>query len=203
MAIADPLSRLSRQEHRVDNLDLLLLLEMLLSELPDDSRKLERFCVNAEKDTNVATRIVQRWRTLSNPISNTIGGTEGTDFLIAAPYADKLPLKVAEYIRQDVPFAILVPLSLLNEIDRVGKKEVDELIRSRRLRMKLIISSSLGQAWLINHPSCRMDTSTHSVFFTETPNDLDQLVIDAIDRLMNGRMTHEYETFATLTPREV
>ena len=129
----------------------------------------ERFCVNAEKDTNVATRIVQRWRTLSNPISNTIGGTEGTDFLIAAPYADKLPLKVAEYIRQDVPFAILVPLSLLNEIDRVGKKEVDELIRSRRLRMKLIISSSLGQAWLINHPSCRMDTSTHSVFFHRNP----------------------------------
>jgi transposase InsO family protein len=203
MAIADPLSRLSRQEHRVDNLDLPLLLEILLSELPDDIRKLERFCVNAEKDTNVATRIVQRWRTLSNPISNTIGGSEGTDFLIAAPYADKLPLKVAEYIRQDVPFAILVPLSLLNEIERVGKNEVDELIRSRRLRMKLVISSSLGQAWLINHPSCRMDTSTHSVFFTETPNDLDQLVIDAIDRLMTGGMTHEHDAFATLTPREM
>jgi hypothetical protein len=203
MAIADPLSRLSRQEHRVDNLDLPLRVEILLSELPDDIKKLERFCVNAEKDTNVATRIVQRWRTLSNPISNTIGGTEGTDFLIAAPYADKLPLKVAEYIRQDVPFAILVPLSLLNEIDRVGKKEVDELIRSRRLRMKLIISSSLGQAWLINHPSCRMDTSTHPVFFTETPNALNQLVIDAIDRLMTGGMTHEYDAFATLTPREM
>jgi hypothetical protein len=90
---------------------------MLLSELPDDIRKLERFCVNAEKDTNVATRIVQRWRTRSNPISNTIGDTEGIDFLIAAPYADKLPLKVAEYIRKDIPFAILVPLSLLNEIE--------------------------------------------------------------------------------------
>jgi hypothetical protein len=59
MTIADPLSRLSHQEHRVDNLDLPLLLEMLLSELPDDIRKLERFCVNAEKDTNVANRIVQ------------------------------------------------------------------------------------------------------------------------------------------------
>jgi hypothetical protein len=96
-------------------------------------------------------------------------------------------------------------LSLLNEIDRVGKKEVDELIRSRRLRMKLIISSSLGQAWLINHPSCRMDTSTHSVFFTETPNDLDQLVIDAIDRLMTGGagINHEHDAFATLTPREM
>jgi hypothetical protein len=108
---------------------------MLLSELPEEIRTLERFCVNAEKDTNVATRIVQRWRSLSNPISNTIGGTEGTDFLIAAPYADKLPLKVADYIRRDTPFAILIPLSLLNEIERVGKNEVDNHIREKRSRM--------------------------------------------------------------------
>ncbi len=125
--------------------------------------------MNAEKGTNVVTRIVQRWRTKSNPISNTIGGSERTDFLIAAPYADKLPLKVAEYIRQDVPFAILIPLSLLNEIDRIGKHQIDELVRDKRLRMKLIISTSLGQAWLVNHPSCRLDNSSHSVFFTEIP----------------------------------
>ncbi len=68
MVIADALSRLSRQEHTVGNLDLPLLLEILLSELPVDIRKLKHLCVNAEKDINVATRIVQRWRTLSNPI---------------------------------------------------------------------------------------------------------------------------------------
>jgi hypothetical protein len=169
MAIADPLSCLSRQEHRVDNLDLPLLLEILFTGLPEKIKNLEHFSVNAEKDTNVVTRIVQRWRTKSNPISNIIDGSERTDFLISAPYADKLPLKVAEYIRQDVPFAILVPLSLLNEIDRVGKDQVDELVRDRRSRMKLIISTSLGQAWLINHPSCRLDTSSHSVFFTDVP----------------------------------
>jgi hypothetical protein len=33
MTIADPISRLVRQEHRVENLDLPVLLEMLLSEL--------------------------------------------------------------------------------------------------------------------------------------------------------------------------
>ncbi len=91
MAIADPLSRLSRQEHRVDNLDLPLLLEMLLTELPEEVRKLEHFRMNAEKDTNVVTRIVQRC--LNNPISNTVGDSGGTDFLISAPYADKLPSK--------------------------------------------------------------------------------------------------------------
>jgi hypothetical protein len=106
------------------------------------------------------------------------------------------------YIADEIAFRV-GPLSLLNEIDRVGKKKVDELIRSRHLRMKLIISSSLGQAWLINHPSCRMDTSTHFVLFTETLNDLDQLVIDAIDRFMTGGMTHEHDAFANLTPREM
>ena len=86
-------------------------------------RKLKNFRVNAEKDTNVVTRIVQRWRALDNPISNAIGDSEGSEFLIAALYADKLSLKVAEYIREDVPFAALVPLSLLNEIDRTGKNQ--------------------------------------------------------------------------------
>jgi hypothetical protein len=103
---------------------------------------LEHFRVNAEKDTNVATRIVQRWRTRNNPISNTIGGSEGTEFLISAPYADKLPIKVAEYIKQNVPFAILIPISLLNEIDRIGKNEIDEAVRDKRSRMKLVIPAA-------------------------------------------------------------
>ncbi len=32
--------------------------------------------------------------------------------------------------------------------------------------MKLVISTSLGQAWLINHPECTLDNSFHAVFFT-------------------------------------
>jgi hypothetical protein len=92
------------------------------------------------------------------------------DILISAPYADKLPLKVAEYIRQDIPFAILVPLPLLNEIDRIGKTTIDSTVREKRQKMKLVISSSLGQAWLINHPKCRLDNAHHSVFFTQCSN---------------------------------
>ncbi len=92
MAIADPLSRLARQENQLDNLDLPLMLEMLLKELPSSVRNALSIRVNAEKDTIVATRIVQRWRKPSNPISNTIGSiSDKIDFLISAPYADKLP----------------------------------------------------------------------------------------------------------------
>jgi hypothetical protein len=232
-------STFRQADHRVDNLDLPLLLEILFTGLPDEIRSLERFSVNTEKDTNVVTRIVQRWRSKTNPISNTVGGLERMDFLIAVPYADKLPIKVTEYIRQDAPFAVLIPLSLLNEIDRVGEARIDEIVRDKRSRMKLIISTSLGQAWLINHPSCRLGISTHSVFFTETPeceelqlaynaifsswyaenltttqdaifsskvlpsNDLHQLVVSAIDRLMTGGMIQEHGAFADLTPREL
>ncbi len=104
MAIADPLSRLARQEHQLDNLDLLLMLEMLLKELPSSVRNALNVRVNAEKDTIVATRIVQRWRKPSNPISNTVGSiSDKIDFLISAPYA------------------VLLQLSLMNEIDRTDK----------------------------------------------------------------------------------
>ncbi len=104
---------------------------MLLEQLPDELRAAQHICVNAEKDSQVVTRIVQRWRTPTNPISNTIGPTnEKLDLLISAPYADKLPLKVAELIRQNIPFAVLVPLPLLNEIDRISKTEVDPISSS-------------------------------------------------------------------------
>ena len=134
MAIADPLSRLARQEHQLDNLDLPLMLGMLLKELPSSIRNALSIRVNAEKDTIVATRIVQRWRTPSNPISNTVGSTSGKfDLLISARYADKLPLKVVELIRKDIPFAVLLPLSLMNEIDRTGKISIDEAVQKKRL----------------------------------------------------------------------
>ncbi len=79
----------------------------------------------------------------------------------------------------------------LNEIDRVGKNDIDELIRSRRLRMKLIISTSLGQAWLlvISHPAATWIRRHRH--------------IDAVDRLMTGGMPHEHDAFASITPREM
>jgi hypothetical protein len=69
MSIADPLSRLARQEHRLDNLDLPVLLEMLFKELPASVKKAANLRVNAEKDTAVVTRLVQNWREPTNPIS--------------------------------------------------------------------------------------------------------------------------------------
>jgi hypothetical protein len=75
MTIANLLSRLARQEQRVDNFHLPVLLHMLLKELPTSIRKAKNIRVNAERDTPVVTRMVQRWREPTNPISNTIGQT--------------------------------------------------------------------------------------------------------------------------------
>jgi hypothetical protein len=52
MAIADPLSRLARQENQLDNLYLPLMLEILLKELQSTVRNALHIRVNAEKDTN-------------------------------------------------------------------------------------------------------------------------------------------------------
>ncbi len=60
----------------------------------------------------------------------------------------------------------MIPLPLLNEIERMGETEIDKAVQSKRLNMKLVISTSLGQAWLINHPECRLDNFSHAVFFT-------------------------------------
>ncbi len=73
----------------------LVLLEMLFRELPLSVKRAMNLRVNSKKDTAVIARLVQSWREPSNPISNTIVNTSSNvDFLISAPYADKLPKKV-------------------------------------------------------------------------------------------------------------
>ncbi len=54
----------------------------------------------------------------------------------------------------------------MNEIDRTGKTSIDESVLKKRLDMKLIIATSLGQGWLIIHPECKVANSPHAVFFT-------------------------------------
>ncbi len=48
-------------------------------------------------------------------------------------------------IRKSIPFPVLIPLPLLNEIDCTDKDSIDEEVRKKRLNMKLVVSTSLGQ----------------------------------------------------------
>ena len=85
----------------------------------------------------MSTRVSQRWRKPSNQINNTVDSvSDKIDFLISAPYADKLPPKVAELIRKEIPFAVLLPLSLLNEIKRTGKTSINKPVRKKTAKYK-------------------------------------------------------------------
>ena len=70
----------------------------------------------------MSTRVSQRWRKPSNQINNTVDSvSDKIDFLISAPYADKLPPKVAELIRKEIPFAVLLPFRYETKLKELVK----------------------------------------------------------------------------------
>ena len=42
-----------------------------------------------------------------------------------------MKLIIAELIRKEIPFAVLLPLSLLNEIKRTGKTSINKSVRKK------------------------------------------------------------------------
>jgi hypothetical protein len=102
-----------------------------------------------------------------------------------------------ELIRKDIPFAVILPLSLLDEIERTGKTSIDEVVRQKRLDMKLVIVNSLGQGWLI-----KWTESTEGANITpktlSDENDIDVLCLRAVDALMKDGTSRK-----KLSPRDL
>ena len=115
-----------------------------MDNLPPEIRNLRSIRVNAEKDTTIAARIVQRWRNPTNPISTTRGSTGNPEFMIVTPYADKVTHQVADYVRKDQPFAALISTDLLNEIERDKDGKIDEQVRQKKQSMTKIVVSSVN-----------------------------------------------------------
>ena len=153
LTVADALSRMAREGEVLHNIGLPLFLEYLLNYLPDSVKTALSLRVNAEKDTPLAARMVQRWRTPRNTINLfKMEAPAKYDFLIAAPYGDKVTHRVADLIRKDKPFAVLMALSLPPEIDKRAYGTIDLDVQSKRKTMPTIIMSGVGKVWLINHP---------------------------------------------------
>ena len=112
--------------------------------LPSDIRELRSIRVNAEKDTTIAARIVQRWRKPTNPLSTIRGAAGNPEFLIVTPFTDKVTHQIADYIRKDQTFAALVPTDLLNEIERDEDGKIDERVREKKQKMAKIVVSSVN-----------------------------------------------------------
>jgi hypothetical protein len=100
------------------------LLVELLQRLPHSIRTAHSIRVTVQKDTHLATRIVQRWCVPKNHISNVWSNDkENFDFLIAAPFAEKAIDKVAQLIREGKKFAVLIAVDLLLQIKVTKTKE--------------------------------------------------------------------------------
>ena len=165
--LADALSRLPRGQGFY-RLQLPAVLDILLENLPTSVKELPNIRVNAEKDTVLAARIVQRWRKPRNPISIVRADAAGPcDFVILAPFADKITHKIASLIKMNRPFAALVPIDLLQEIDRGADGKVDEEVRKRRKQMPCIVISPLSLAWLVSHPEHTLLEKPSLVLFSQ------------------------------------
>ena len=55
-------------------------------------------------------------------------------------------------IRANKPFAALMPLATINQVDRISKEGIDKDVRTARQKMSTVISTALGYGWLFNHP---------------------------------------------------
>mgnify|MGYP000135273970 FL=1 len=163
--LADPLSRMPRGE-QFHRLELPALLAELLQRLPDPIRNAHSIRVTAEKDTHLATRIVQRWRVPKNPISNVRSDNkEDFDFLIAAPFAEKVTHKVAQLIREGKRFAVLIAVDLLPQIKVTKAKENDKVVEQALLSMPTILIAPLALVWLVNHPDYQLPKQGHVVLY--------------------------------------
>jgi hypothetical protein len=142
------------------------LLAELLQRLLDSIRTAHSIRVTAEKDTHFATRIVQRWRVPKNPISNVrVDDKEDFDFLIAAPFAEKVTHKVAQLIREGKKFAVLRAVDLLPQIKITKTKENDEFVQQCLLSMPTILIASLALVWLVSHPDYQLPKQGHVVLY--------------------------------------
>ena len=77
-------------------------LSTLLKHLPQHIRNARNVRVHANKDTAAAARIVQKWRTPTNPISQTLlNSVTKADFIVGIPHADKETLKISQLLKKN------------------------------------------------------------------------------------------------------
>ena len=153
MDISDPLSRIKRIGEPMHMVLLPLVFKELLARVPDRVRSAQYLRVSAERDTAAAARIVQRWRTPTNPISVLRPEAVGNyDFLITATYADKAPHRLAALLRNKRAFAFLIPTTLLQEVQRLPDGKLDTSIQDKLDSTTKIVMSAIGHTWVINHP---------------------------------------------------
>jgi hypothetical protein len=101
-----------------------------------------------------------------NPISNVRSDNkEDFDFLISAPFAEKVTHKASRLIREGKKFAVLMAVNLLPQIKVTKTKESDEAVGQALMSMPTILTAPLALVWLINHPDYQLPKQGHVVLY--------------------------------------
>ncbi len=177
MLLADPLSRLCAPSDGFYDVALPAKVYVLLENLPQQVAECKTMRVFANKDTAAVARMVQKWRKLTNPISQGKLGSfvepkqrqDADDeqqalvmnpdasvlkaFSIGTPHANTGVRKIRELIASGKSFAVLTSISLIPQIARgVNESDMDEGIALKVNQMTKLVMAATADAWLISLP---------------------------------------------------
>ena len=151
----------------------------LLSRLPERLKTSKDVHVHAGPNTAEASRIVQAWRTATNPINRlTPSPTRPpapADLAVYAPPVERTPQLVARLLCSNTPFAVLMPIDLALEVldsRAATKAELDhELLRQRFDSAGKVTILATQMMWIIgNVPELQQTSATYStVMSTPAP----------------------------------
>jgi len=118
MTVGDPLSRAPFVQRSTAHSGVETMITTLLAHIDRKAKAANVMWVWYDKDTTVAARMVQHWRTGSNPILCKAPKQENIisewDYAIVAPASDRSTQVCGALLKTGKPFACLVPHDLLN-----------------------------------------------------------------------------------------
>ena len=163
MLLADPLSRICAPSSGFYDATLPAKVGALLKHLPQTVRDMRDIRVFANKDSASVARLVQKWRTPTNPVKQgrlLSSPPNEQSFSIGALHADAGVKDIEALVMDNLngherPFAILTPVTLLTEIgrrdnDNSGNVLYNSAIANAVKEMSKIVLAKTGEVWLLH-----------------------------------------------------
>ena len=167
MLLADPLSRICSPVGGFYDATLPSKFAAVMKLLPNVVREARNLQVYANKDTLAISRLIQKWRKPTNPIIKgklTVGGevrdkisSKDFTFRMGSLHADTGVNEIRTLIETKANFAVLTPLTLLNEISRLendinGGNHYDSKLAAAVSKLTKVVFASTAECWLISCP---------------------------------------------------
>ena len=215
MICSDPLSRICSPAQGFFDVNLPRKLTTLFKYLPQKVKDCVAFRAYFNKDTAAGSRLIQKWRSGTNPISqgkmNTWSVPQSARasasekalpaFVIGTPFANTGVLEIRKLLEKNQPFAVLCSISLLPEIardltgDEKGHPKYNDDIAQKVTALTKIILTPSAEAWLIHIPG---QETVHEVLAFDKANLLYGCTHDAaMDIMQTSKDSFMTETTAS------